>query len=279
MSNENKGLPFRDVSKPAEQQGMFRKFDVYRYDGEHREGGKHHGCRYFVLDLTHDQHAPAAMRAYASDCRATHPLLADDIEAEHGPALTEVGILKACIAQLQADADRFKWLCEDHDDANVRKKRNELLERMAVMSYSAASRDIDYARGVSPARGLQPCQQDQCCYPPSSMPFPELSDDLRDILGRPNFTCIGISQRLREMGHSIPRRAEHEQAAVIHLLLSHYFMHGAAWRETVTSYLSRTAPDDPAQGAPAAPVVSSDHGSNDGTTAAEAPHPAGDTPR
>lgn len=77
-------FPERDQSKPAEQQGMFHKFDVRRTDGSSEPGGKHHGCRYFVLDLTHDQHAPAAMRAYAASCRATHPHLAADIDAEFG---------------------------------------------------------------------------------------------------------------------------------------------------------------------------------------------------
>ena len=77
-------LPERDLSKPAEQQGLFRKFDVRRTDGSDQPGGKHHGCRYYVLDLTHDQHAPAAMRAYAAACASTHPQLAADIVAEFG---------------------------------------------------------------------------------------------------------------------------------------------------------------------------------------------------
>lgn len=79
-------LSDRDQNKPAEQQGLFRKFNVSRVDGSDVHGGKHYGCRYYVLDLTHDQHAPAAMRAYAAACRATHPKLAADIEAEFGSA-------------------------------------------------------------------------------------------------------------------------------------------------------------------------------------------------
>lgn len=79
-------FPDRDESRPTEQQGMFRKFEVRRVDGSDQPGGKHHGCRYFVLDLNHDQHAPAALRAYAAACRATHPQLANDIEREFGSA-------------------------------------------------------------------------------------------------------------------------------------------------------------------------------------------------
>lgn len=89
-------FPERDPSKPAEQQGLFRKFAIRRVDGSDAPGGKHYGCRYFVLDLNHDAHAPAAMLAYAAACKTTHPQLAADIEAEFGeqpaaqPAAIEV---------------------------------------------------------------------------------------------------------------------------------------------------------------------------------------------
>lgn len=72
-------FPERDPSKPAEQQGIFRKFIVRRVDGSDAPGGKHHGCRYFVLDLDHDAHAPAAMLAYSADCASTHPQLSREI--------------------------------------------------------------------------------------------------------------------------------------------------------------------------------------------------------
>ena len=76
-------LPERDESKPAESQGLFRKFEVRRVDGSDKPGGKHHGCRYFVLDLDHDQHADAAMAAYAQACKNTHPALSAELEAQY----------------------------------------------------------------------------------------------------------------------------------------------------------------------------------------------------
>jgi hypothetical protein len=79
QSGEAVALPGRDVSKPAEQQGMFRKFEVSRVDGSDQPGGKHHGCEYFVLDVTHDQHAKAALDAYAEACKETHPELSRDM--------------------------------------------------------------------------------------------------------------------------------------------------------------------------------------------------------
>ena len=69
--------------------GLYEKFRVRRLDGSDRLGGKHDGCWYFVLDVTHDPHARAALLAYAESCRADYPLLADDLTvmAVHGTRL------------------------------------------------------------------------------------------------------------------------------------------------------------------------------------------------
>lgn len=72
-----------------------------------------------------------------------------------------------------------------------------------------------------------------------------LNEDTQDILGRPNFTCISIAHRLRQLGHDIENRAENEQAAVVHFLLNMYERHGAEWREHANAYL-RTNPATPA---------------------------------
>lgn len=77
-------FPPRDPALPSEQQGMFHKFEVRRVDGTDKIGGKHHGCRYFVLDLDHDAHAPAAMAAYGQSCLTTHPQLGAEINEEFG---------------------------------------------------------------------------------------------------------------------------------------------------------------------------------------------------
>jgi hypothetical protein len=82
-------FPERDASKPSEAQGMFLKFDVRRIDGSDGPGGKHYGCRYFVLDMDHDAHAPAALRAYADSCAGTHPQLAAELRNEFGPKVAQ----------------------------------------------------------------------------------------------------------------------------------------------------------------------------------------------
>jgi len=60
--------------------GLYDKFKVERTDGTSSPGGKHDGCKYFVLDVTCDQHAIPALLAYAQSCQADYPLLARDIQ-------------------------------------------------------------------------------------------------------------------------------------------------------------------------------------------------------
>lgn len=74
----------RDQNKPNTEQGLYRKFDVRRTDGSDQPGGKHEGCEYFVLDLTHDPHAKAAAAVYADSVEATHPMLAADMREQYG---------------------------------------------------------------------------------------------------------------------------------------------------------------------------------------------------
>lgn len=45
----------------------------------------------------------------------------------------------------EADSRRLRWLTEDHADQAVCEKRNEIIGRMSVMSYSAVCADIDAA--------------------------------------------------------------------------------------------------------------------------------------
>jgi hypothetical protein len=61
--------------------GLYGKFHVERIDGSSAPGGKHEGCAYFVLDLSHDVHALPALLAYADSCAADYPLLAADLRA------------------------------------------------------------------------------------------------------------------------------------------------------------------------------------------------------
>jgi len=70
---------------------------------------------------------------------------------------------------------------------------------------------------------------------------PELTNDLREILGRPNFTCHFIAKALRVMGHSIANKSEDEQAVVIHWLLGIYLTHGPDWRQRAAAELEEAS--------------------------------------
>jgi hypothetical protein len=61
--------------------------------------------------------------------------------------------------------------------------------------------------------------------------IPAMDDEVRWILGQPNFACISYANALRRLGHSIPNKVEEEQAAVIHWMLTVYAQHGESWRE------------------------------------------------
>lgn len=85
------------MGKQPPKRGLYNKFRVERMDGSSNPGGKHDGCEYFVLDLTHDKHAKAALLAYADSCNTEYPLLAQDLwrlasvrsKCRHGTPLGE----------------------------------------------------------------------------------------------------------------------------------------------------------------------------------------------
>lgn len=73
------GLPEKDPNRSNQEQGLYQKFNVRRRDGSDTIGGKHEGCDYFVLDLTHDAFALETVWYYALACKAKYPLLSKDL--------------------------------------------------------------------------------------------------------------------------------------------------------------------------------------------------------
>lgn len=59
--------------------GLYHKFNIERTDGKSAPGEKHYDCDYFVLDLTHDEFAIAALAAYSVACKKKYPLLYKDL--------------------------------------------------------------------------------------------------------------------------------------------------------------------------------------------------------
>lgn len=70
--------------------------------------------------------------------------------------------------------------------------------------------------------------------------FPAMTEELASILGLMCFQCISFAQALRAGGYSIKKRAEDEQAAVLHWMLGHYFHSGAdGWRAAARADMER----------------------------------------
>lgn len=70
----------------------------------------------------------------------------------------------------------------------------------------------------------------------------ELSDDLREILGRPNFMCCKIANAFRLAGRAeIPNKAEAEQAYVLHWLVKLALDHPGDWRKVADGILGDMA--------------------------------------
>jgi hypothetical protein len=99
-------------------------------------------------------------------------------------------------------------------------------EALHTATQMRAYVDADRAARAAPSEALSSATVAQ---PAAECQLDTLNDDLIAILGRPNFTCIRLAQALRLCGVEIKTKAEHEQAAVIHFLLTRYLRHGSNW--------------------------------------------------
>ena len=64
-----------------------------------------------------------------------------------------------------------------------------------------------------------------------------LSDDEKNIMGRPNFACGKIAHRMRAMGFQVAEKAEEEQALVIWAMLEFYKEFGKDWSDKMNEFL------------------------------------------
>ena len=64
-----------------------------------------------------------------------------------------------------------------------------------------------------------------------------LSDDEKEIMGRPNFTYAKIAHRMRDMGFEVATKAEDEQALVIWSMLEFHKEFGKDWSDKMNVFL------------------------------------------
>ncbi|MBN9357442.1 MAG: hypothetical protein J0I15_13390 [Herbaspirillum huttiense] len=108
-----------------------------------------------------------------------------------------------------------------------------------------------YAKYITDARyqklhpGFKPwfkpyrCSQ---CSTPAATAFPDaLTPELSYALGMPNFRCAPYAAIFRGAGHDIPRKAEAEQAFVIHRMVRAVLQHGAGWDAAFAAELHAAA--------------------------------------
>ena len=67
------------MNEEVVDKGLTNKYTVYRRDNRDQQGGKHHNCRYFVLDVSHDPFAIPAILAYAEACKEKKPVLSENL--------------------------------------------------------------------------------------------------------------------------------------------------------------------------------------------------------
>lgn len=67
----------------------------------------------------------------------------------------------------------------------------------------------------------------------------ELSNDEKNIMGRPNFACGKIAHIMRAIGFEVAEKAEEEQALVIWAMLEFYKEFGQEWAERMNEFLKK----------------------------------------
>ena len=67
----------------------------------------------------------------------------------------------------------------------------------------------------------------------------ELNDDTKEILGMLCFQAGPIAHLMNDAGIAVEKKAETEQAVVIHWLLNLYIEHGSEWRKKAAEQLGQ----------------------------------------
>lgn len=131
------------------------------------------------------------------------------------------------------------------DDAKLSESQNKALEAAYLSDDNIAH--IDQAIRKAGYVHRDECKPDGLSVSSSQAPASremalprEMTPDLMEILGRPNFACREIAQVLKADGADIPPKAEAEQAHAIYFLLSHYVASPGNWQETATDELCDT---------------------------------------
>lgn len=150
-------LPDFDPSKPAVEQGLYRKFEIKRTDGRDRPGGKHEHCEYFVIDVTHDVHAKVALEAYAQAASGNRGPLVDDMRDRYGlrAPMKQQGSASLQLAEqvLSLDMGTPKGLRARELARQVLAQADDMLTTLKLIEHATSSR-VDDGAGHENAHSL-----------------------------------------------------------------------------------------------------------------------------
>lgn len=103
----------------------------------------------------------------------------------------EILDLRKRLEAAEKDAERYRWLTEDHADRETRTKCREILDRMATMSYGAACEAIHVARVDAALRAVSKAAIKAAWCPGDGCPGCEYCQP-----------SAALAQRLKEQGTS-----------------------------------------------------------------------------
>lgn len=118
-----------------QERGLYQKYEVRRLNDLE---GKHAGCYFFVLDIRHDIHACAALRAYIESCREEYPVLATDLEAILRAQVFE-RVNDRFLQKLAAEEPGHPWVAAMEETAELRAH----LRTMARNHREAVQREME----------------------------------------------------------------------------------------------------------------------------------------
>ena len=87
--------PGPSAGEPTDKRGLYQKYTVKRTDGRDALGERHHGCKYLVLDLTHDKYARIAAVYYAQRIINVNPTFSKELY----DWATDIGLQAAMLAE------------------------------------------------------------------------------------------------------------------------------------------------------------------------------------
>lgn len=139
---------------------------------------------------------------------------------------------------MQAVCDKFDWtpaealrFYAEGKHFDIDNGRTRILCTGSIASHALKGLSREYAEQKRVGSVVEP----------AAVALPELTDDLRFILGRPNFTLSSTAAALRMMGIEIAYKSEDEQAAAIYWMLGHYLKDPEEWRLNASDELQAGA--------------------------------------